>query len=416
MPFLNRRTALGALASTLATFGPGRLAHAATTYDIPVGALFPMSGADAEIGENANNALRAALELVDGDYDLDLPLARADHLPSMPGARLKYLLVDHKCDPATARAEAEKLITAGKVVALIGSGNEQVSEVLSEVCDKAGIAFVDTDSTSMALRARASRSSFRIAADEASRARLLFDFFDKMRADRKADIRSVALFHDKEPEDMRAAQLLRTFAADRKVAIVQEAPHARGTPGVAIANFQGLRSRVDALLFIGGSRDSSQLAASMLGHGNVTPVVCYPATMLDRVAGSAEDAGQGVFFMHGIARDCRMNEANIAAINTLYRSFAHKDLDELSALQFTGLLLLAFAINESRNAAPALIVQKLGLAQFPGYRTIMPWDQMAFDNMGRNNGAGVIIAQRQGEKVATVFPPRVATGVAQWNI
>ena len=415
MTVLTRRAALRALAGSTGLAAFGGPAFAAETFDINVGALYPMSGPNAAIGENANNALRSALEIVEGDYDLDLPLARADHLPGIPGARLKYLLSDHKGDPATARAAAARLITENKVIALIGCGDEKIAEVLTEVCDKSGVAFIDTDSNAQSLRQRPSQFSFRFATDEAIRAATLFDFFDHLRQDAKADVRSIALLHDKEPDDIRAAQMLRAAAMGRKTAITAEAPHLRGRADQSRTAAEKLRQEVDAIILIGSAHDSMELAALVADAAKGAPLICYPASTLDRVIGQAPESGQGLFFMKGFARDIRDNDPNIAAINTLDRSFGHRDLDELAALQFTGFLTLAFAINEARNASPAKIAQRLGAVDQAGNRTIMPWERLIFDGKGQNTGAGVVLSQRQGDRLATVFPGKLATAIAHWK-
>ena len=78
------------------------------------GELGPLPPMKIHCAQLVEGALRSALEIVVGDYDLDLPLARADNLPGLPGARLKYQLSDHKGDPATARAPAVTLNTETK--------------------------------------------------------------------------------------------------------------------------------------------------------------------------------------------------------------------------------------------------------------------------------------------------------------
>jgi branched-chain amino acid transport system substrate-binding protein len=416
MTAISRRKALTSAAALAGWSGLAARVRAQQSIDIPVGALFPMSGPAAELGQNAEKALRTALEVVNGDYDLDLPLARADHLPNIRGGRLNLLIADHKGDPGVARVEAQRLIQSGKVVALIGAADERVTDVLSEIGDKAEIPFIDTDSSSLGLRGRPSRFTFRFAADEVVRANALFDFFEKLREDRIADVRRLTMMNDKEPDDVRAAQLLRAVAAKRGYSIADTAPLLRGNAKATAAEALRLRKESDILVVLGSTSDAEAYAALPGLGGAAAPVICIPTTITDRSRSHVSDAARGLLYINGFARDARDNDPNIAAINTLYRSFAKKDLDELTSLQFTGFLTLAFAINDSRNASPATIAQRLAAARFPGDRTIMPWDQLAFDASHQNVGARVVVAQRLDDRSSTVFPSRTPSLQIRWRV
>ena len=412
MKALTRRGVLGALAGAGVAVGQRARAQAGT-YDINVGAVYPMTGRDATLGQNASMAFRTTLEIVHGDYDLDLPLARTDHLPKLPGARLKFVMADHGGDPARARAEAEKLIATNKIVALMGSADEGVSEALAEVATRAGLPFVDADSSSSQTRQKPAKFVYRFAIDETARVATALDFLGQ--ANGGEPVKSIALLHDKEPEDMRAAQMLRAAAVARNISVAAELPHARDHVEVATNALRQTRVAPEAVVLIGSAADAAGLPNHVSGSAGSFPVICFPAKMADRAIGPLGENAVGLVLLNGFARDARENDPNIAAINTLYRSFAKKDLDELSALQFTAFLTLAFAINESRNASPSAIADKLFAARFPGDRTIMPWEQLSFDAAGNIAGAGVIVSQRQADRFATVFPRGFATAPLRWK-
>jgi ABC-type branched-subunit amino acid transport system substrate-binding protein len=336
-------------------------------------------------------------------------------MPNIPGGRLKLVTADHKSDPAAAVREAQRLITAEKAVGLVGAADEDVSDALAEYCEKASVPFIDADSASLASRQRQHKFTFQFAADNAARAKILFAFFDKLRDDGKADVKTIALFHDKEPQDLQAAQQLRASAADAKISIIATNPHLRGSPAKAEARVQEMRAKADAIILVGPVADAAEIAGGIARGTKGAPLIAYPSHITDRAIGPIGASAQGLFYVNGFARDARDNDPNIAAINTLYRSFAKRDLDELAALQFTAALTLAFAINDARGFAPNQIAQRLSAARFPGDRTIMPWTQLAFVGGGQNIGADVVISQRQSEKALTVFPPKFATGAAQWK-
>src|SRR2546429_3312586 len=88
--------------------------------EVVVGALYPLSGASAQIGIDAKQAFETALDIVNASHDLDLPLAKTAGLPGLGGAKVRLVYAHHLGDPPTGRAEAERPLTHDKVAAGIG--------------------------------------------------------------------------------------------------------------------------------------------------------------------------------------------------------------------------------------------------------------------------------------------------------
>ena len=55
----------------------------AQQQEVVVGALYPLSGANAQIGIDAKQAFETALDIVNASHDLDLPLAKTAGLPGL---------------------------------------------------------------------------------------------------------------------------------------------------------------------------------------------------------------------------------------------------------------------------------------------------------------------------------------------
>src|SRR5947209_13104089 len=93
---------------------------AAEQKEVVIGAIYPLSGANAQIGIDAKQAFETALDIVNNKHDLDLPLAKTAGLPGLNNGKIRLVYADHQGDPQTGRAEAERLITQEKVAAIIG--------------------------------------------------------------------------------------------------------------------------------------------------------------------------------------------------------------------------------------------------------------------------------------------------------
>ena len=54
-----------------------------------IGVIYPLSGASAQIGVDAQKAFETAADLINKNYDLDLPLAKGEGLPGLGGAKVR---------------------------------------------------------------------------------------------------------------------------------------------------------------------------------------------------------------------------------------------------------------------------------------------------------------------------------------
>src|SRR6201996_9057536 len=102
---MDRRTLL--LGGTAALAASSLPASAQTPAEIRIGFTYPLSGNSAQIGVDAQKAYETAAEIINNDYDFNLPLAKGQGLPGLGGAKIKLVFADHQADPQKGRAEAE---------------------------------------------------------------------------------------------------------------------------------------------------------------------------------------------------------------------------------------------------------------------------------------------------------------------
>ena len=91
MTISRRNVLLGATAS--AALLP--MAARAQTSEVLIGVIYPLSGASAQIGVDAQKAFETAAEVINKNYDFDLPLARGEGLPGSAAPR------SCSCSPTT---------------------------------------------------------------------------------------------------------------------------------------------------------------------------------------------------------------------------------------------------------------------------------------------------------------------------
>ena len=99
---MNRRQLLKSGASVLsfaAVQGLAGHAIAQTSEEVVIGVLFPMSGANAQIGVDARHAMETAADIINNSHDLDLPTANNAGLAGLGNAKIKLIFADHQSDP-----------------------------------------------------------------------------------------------------------------------------------------------------------------------------------------------------------------------------------------------------------------------------------------------------------------------------
>jgi branched-chain amino acid transport system substrate-binding protein len=104
MTISRRDVLLGATAA--AALAP--IAARAEAADVPIGIIYPFSGANAQQGVDAQKAYEVAADVINKDYDFDLPLAKGEGLPGLGGAKVRLIFADHQSDPQKGRAETER--------------------------------------------------------------------------------------------------------------------------------------------------------------------------------------------------------------------------------------------------------------------------------------------------------------------
>ena len=105
---------------------------------IKIGALYPLTGNLAATGMDSNVAWTWRL-----DYRQQVQLSPfALGVPKLGGAKIKVVYADTKGEPRNGLAEAERLITQEKVVALIGAYQSAVTKTASPAAERLKVPYV----------------------------------------------------------------------------------------------------------------------------------------------------------------------------------------------------------------------------------------------------------------------------------
>jgi branched-chain amino acid transport system substrate-binding protein len=408
---LSRRAVL--IGSTASAFATGLRAQQPS--EVVIGATYPLSGANAQIGVDAQHAFNTAVDIVNNDYDLDLPLAKGAGLPGLGGAKLRVVAADHQGDPQKGRAEAERLITQDKVAAIVGTYQSAVAVTVSETCERYEIPFLSADNSSPSLHRRGLKFYFRAAAHDEMFSTAMFDFFDALKK-KGQKIETLSLFHEDTIFGTDSANAQLKLANDRGYKVVANIKYRANSPSLTAEVQQLKAADADVLMPSSYTTDSILLVKTMseLGY-KPKSIVAQDAGFSEKALYEAVgDKLEGAISRGSFSLDLAAKRSSVGKINELYKARSGKDFNDLTSREFMGLLLLADAIDRAKSTDGEKIRAALAATDLPGERTIMPWKRIKFDENGQNNDADPVLLQWTGGRFVTIFPAQAAIAEAIW--
>ena len=97
-------------------------------------------------------------------------------MPGLGGAKVTVIVVDHQGKPEVGLSETERLITQEKVHAVFGAYFSSVTAAASQAAERAGIPFLNAESSQPALTQRGLKYFFRTSPTDETFSQLMFDF------------------------------------------------------------------------------------------------------------------------------------------------------------------------------------------------------------------------------------------------
>ncbi|NNM71116.1 ABC transporter substrate-binding protein [Enterovirga aerilata] len=404
---ITRRSLVQAAGVAAAAIATGARARSG---EVAIGILFPTSGPNAQVGIDARHAIDTALDIVNNPHpDLDLPLAAGVGLPGLGGAKLRVVAADHQSSPQTGRSEAERLIAQEKVCALLGSYQSAVAASIAQVSEQLEVPYVSAENSSPSLTRRGLRYIFRPGAHDDMFSATMFDCLDELRR-RGSRVETVALFAEDTLFGTDSANTQRRLAGERGYKVVADIKYRANAPTLAEEVRQLKEADADVLMPSSYTRDGILLVRGMAELGyRPRAILAQNSGFSDRALYDAVGRDVvGCITRASFPPELAARRPLVGRVNALFRARSGKDLNDLSARQFTGALVLAEAIDRAQGTDGPGIRDALAATDIPGERTIMPWKRVTFDETGQNRDADPVLLQWTGERFVTVYPSTVA--------
>lgn len=398
--------------------GAGMACGAQAQQEVRIGVLYPLTGPGASVGAELRSALELAADLINNGATgvVDLPFAGGKGLPNLKGAKIKLVFADHQANPQTGATEAERLITQEKVVALVGAYNSAVTATASQIAERAGIPFLNPESSSASLTARNFKWFFRTTPHDDLFVHNAFDFLKELEAKKGIKAGAIASLNENGLWGTETTKLQTRLAAEFKQNLVKQVAYPAKTTQLT-SEVQTLKAANPNLVL-----QSSYTADAILSMKTYKELGFSPDMILANNAGFTDtdfirtlgkDA-EYVITREVWALDLATRNPLIRQVNDLFNSRYKINFTGNSSRTFTGLMVMADAINRAASTEPEAIRKALTTTDMPGSKLIMPWKGVKFDATGQNTLGQGILVQIVGGKYNTVWPFDMATREVTW--
>jgi branched-chain amino acid transport system substrate-binding protein len=385
--------------------------------EIKIGVIYPLTGAAASTGLELKNAAELAVDLINnGTKGLNLPLTTTGGLPNLKNAKIKLVFGDHQGNPQTGATETERLISQEKVVAIVCCYFSNVTVTASQVAERAGIPFLNAESSSATLTDRGFKWFFRTTPHDNLFVANFFEFLKDVEKKKNVSVKRIALFNENTLFGTETTKIEEKLAGELKYPIVEKILYPAKSTQLT-SEVQRIKAANPDLIM-----QSSYLGDALLSMKTYKELGVSPDALLANDAGFNDSEflktmgkdGEYVLSREVWALDLTSKNPLIKQVNDLYFDKYKTNFNGNSARTFTGVFTLAEAINRAGSTTPEAIQKALIATDIPGSKLIMPWKGIKFDATGQNTlGAGIIVQVQDG-KYQTVWPFDLAAKEIIW--
>lgn len=383
---------------------------------IKIGAVYPLTGNIASTGLDNKTGVDLAVDIINGNVKLDLPLAGAGGLPNMGGAKIQIVYADSKGDPRNGMSEAERLVTSEKVVAMIGAYQSAVTKTASQATERLKIPYVCSDASSPTLTERGFKYFYRVSPHDDIMAKDPFQFLKDMEKKNGQKVQTVALLYENTEFGSQAGAAYKKYAAQFGYKIVADITYPNNATDVTSEVGKLIVAKPDVLLHASYITDAILFTKTFKEKGFQPKGILTMAGYIEPAFLPAVKADGNYFFVRStFATDLAKNKPLVAKVNELYKKKYGHDMSENAARSFMAPFVLADAINRAKSTEPEAIIKALDATNIPASQVIYPWQGIKFDPKTHQNiyARGTLV-QVLDQNYSTVWPFESAAKPFVW--
>jgi branched-chain amino acid transport system substrate-binding protein len=383
---------------------------------IKIGALYPLTGNLASTGMDCKRGVDLAVEIINGKYDLNLPFAKVEGIPNLGGAKIEVIYADTKGDPKNGLAEAERLITQEKVVALIGAYQSAVTKTGSQAAERLKTPFVCSDSSSPTLTQSGFKYFFRVSPHDGTMARNQFEFLKDLETQKGKKVKTVALVYENTEFGANVAKMQQQYAKEFGYEVVADIAYPANASDVTSEVGKIISAKpdvvmhasyiTDAILFTKTFKEMNLVPQGFLNMAGYIESDYLPTVKAD---------GNYFYVRSTFALDLAKKKPMVGQVADMYKQKYNIAMGENTARSFTAPFVLADAFNRAKSTDAEAVVQALLETNIPGDQILNPWKGVQFDPQSHQNiHASAMLVQILDQAYYTVWPFDAASRDVVW--
>jgi branched-chain amino acid transport system substrate-binding protein len=383
---------------------------------IKIGAVYPLTGNIASTGLDCRRGVDLAVDIINGKYNLDLPLARGAGLPNLGGAKIEVVYADTKGEPKNGMSEAERLITQEKVVAMIGAYQSSVTKTASQTTERLKVPYVCSDSSSPTLTERGYKYFFRVSPHDAIFARDQFNYLKDLEKKKHIKFKTVALLYENTEFGSNVGKAAKKYAEEFGYKVVANVSYPANATDVTSEVGTLIKSKPDVLMHASYITDAILFTKTFKEMGFAPQGILTMAGYIEPgYLPAVKSDGNFIIVRSTFALDLAKKKPLVAQVNELFKKKYGIDMSENAARSFMAPFVIADAINRARTTESEAVVKALLQTNIPGKEVIYPWQGIKFDPKSHQNiyAQGTLV-QVLNKEYCTIWPFASAAKEVVW--
>lgn len=379
--------------------------------ELKIGVILPLSGKLAETGKDLQRGVEFAVEQINS----------MGGVKACGGAKLVVVYGDSQGKPETGAAEAERLITQEKVIALMGAYQSAVTKTASEVAERYKVPFLNPDSTSPALTERGYKWFFRITPHDGMFAEQQAEFMKWLNEKYNLGLKTYAIIHEDSEWGTKVAEAWKKYFDAAGFKLVKEISYHAATVTSLDAEVRQLKDANPDIVLAASYVQDAVLLVKAMKTNRFAPKVFLAQDAGFITPSYVKQVGKDGWYIMSrevFNWDLKDKIPRLKQVNEEYRKKYGVDLNGNSARDYTGVWVLYYALEDAcKKASPSNLEEfrkalrdSLANIYIPGDKLIVPWKGVKFDENGQNTlGQGIIVQMLEDGKYHTIYPEDYAT-------
>ena len=397
---LTRRSLLASAAGLAMASGFSRAGHAQGKA-INIGAILPLSGANAQFGINSRNAIELVVDEINA----------AGGIKALGGAKFNLIVADSTSTPTTAASVAQRLVSQNEIVAAFGSFASALTLAVSEVTERAGIPLF-TQSFSDQLTGRGFENIFQVVAKGSVLGKAQLDGCIEIAKANGQKLERVAIMFEDTAYGTSQAGGLRAGAKAAGIEIVMDEGYPLGITDVTPLINKLRASNAQAVFPVSYLNDSLQIVRGMRQQKLEIPTIGGAAGYII----PDFEKGLGPFAENVLSISPATYDLAPELTERFRKRFGYFMVHE--AVEFAAAVdVLAQALEMAKSTDPDALRKVLHGTKFSGgWTKAMTGGAIEFDKTGLNTLSVPVMVQWRGKDLVTVWPDSFAKSKPVWKL